>query len=87
MCTVKDHLVQEHDIIYTGKINIMVKADGLMAVINCDIAVLQLHLSNNYLSSSYVSVPHSFDSSWLDLSVSGPDKAIIGKKQVVYFAW
>ena len=65
MCTVKDHLVQEHDIIYTGKINIMVKADGLVAVINCDIAVLQLHLSNNCLSSAYVSVPHSFDSSWL----------------------
>ena len=65
MCTVKDHLIQEHDIICTGKINIMVKADGLMAVINCEIAVLELHLSNNCLSFAYVSVPHSFDSSWL----------------------
>ena len=55
MCTVKDHLVQEDEIIYTGKINIMLKADGLVAVINCD--VLQLHLSNNHLSSAHNSVP------------------------------
>ena len=71
MCIVKHYLVPEHDIIYTGKINIMVKAGGLVAVINCDIAVLQFHLSNNHLSSAYVSVPHSFDSSWLCLCVSG----------------
>ena len=80
MCTVKDHLVQEHDIIYTGNINIMDKADGLVAVINCDVTVLQLHLSNNHLSSTYVSVPHSFDSSWLYLCVNEYDKTIIGKR-------
>ena len=80
MCTVKDHLVQEHDIIYTGKINIMVKADGLVAVINCDISVLQLHLSNNHLSSACVSIPHSCDSSLVDLCVNRSDKASIEKR-------
>ena len=54
MCTVKDHLVQVHGIIYGNKTVIMLNVDELSATINCDNPILQLPLNNSCLTSTNV---------------------------------
>ena len=54
MCTVKDHLVQLHNVVYTNKIKIMLKSDKLAAIINLDNRLLQLLLSNSSVTSATI---------------------------------